>query len=42
MFFEVIHVSQQSTITPTVATQIKMIIPSFDTNVLRILKEREQ
>ena len=40
-FFEVVHTSQKSTITPIVETQIKPISPSFDMKILKDLKSRQ-
>ena len=41
MVTEVLHTSQKSTITPILQQQIKPIVPTFDTQVIKILKERQ-
>lgn len=41
MISEVLHTSQKNTLTPTLQTQIKPIVPKFDTEVIQLLKERQ-
>ncbi|MBI3980994.1 hypothetical protein HY345_03260 [Candidatus Microgenomates bacterium] len=41
MITEVLHTSQKSTISPVLQQQIKPIVPTFDTQVIKILKDRQ-
>lgn len=38
---EVLQTSQKSTITPVLEEQMKPIVPTFDTQIIKILKDRE-